>query len=123
MLNSKWFAFFVFIYILGMYLGSTFEKHIGTAWSGTSTVTTLQYLTNISNIIVMNPFIGAISIPAPNSEYFTTLVRVMTLNFEFIQGTGYSMLYQIVLTPFAAVGAISLIVFMYQIIQGILPWS
>jgi hypothetical protein len=122
MVNTKWFAFFVFIYIIGMYMGASFEKHIGSAWSGTGEVTTLEYLTNFSNLVVMNAEVGSLSFPMPNPQYFSALLKVMTFNFEFLQGTGYSMIYQIILTPFAVIGIVSLLGLTYQLVRGILPW-
>jgi hypothetical protein len=124
-------AIIVFVYVVGGFLGSTYELHDTEAtWVGTGTggyeasaspQTTLEYLLNMRNAIQMSSDLGPLSIPMPNDEYFNSAYRVITLQFSFL--ADYDMFSWIFLTPFALLGIIALIVLVYGILTGNLTWS
>src|SRR4030042_1864713 len=110
-MSLKILAIVVFVWVIAMFLGSTYEGHMAeSTWAGTgsggfssdetSPISTMQYLLNVSNAVQRLPILGNIPIPVPNGEYFSTAYRVMTLQFHFITGD-FGMFYWIFLFPFA----------------------
>jgi hypothetical protein len=128
-LKAGWLALFIFVWLIGAFLGSTFDYHHTTAtWAGTGTggytdtpITTLQYLMNISNAVQRFPVLGGIPLPVPNTEYFSTMYKVVTWQWSFLEG--YSMFYWLFCAPFAMMGVLSLILLVYGIITGNLTLS
>lgn len=121
-MRDSWIAFITFVYIMCTFMGSTFEAHTGADWAGVSEQSTLEYLTNMNNVTKQQDVIGPISFLTPNGEYFKTIFRVAFLNFEFLQEPGYNMVYWILFFPLALIGVFGMLNFLYQVIQGFLPW-
>lgn len=143
-LKAGWLALFVFVWLIGAFLGSTFEYHVDTTtgtpeqiaaaggqagkWAGSGTggyaespVTTLEYLMNVTNSFQRLPFFN-ITIPVPtNTEYWAEAYKVITWRWSFMED--YTMIYWIVCAPFAIMGILSLILIAYGIITGNLSWS
>lgn len=102
----------------------TYTMATSLAWEGSSEGgTTLDYLLNYKNAVQQLPVFGGLPIPVPNSEYFATWFRVITLQFYFMQGTGYTMVYWIVLFPFAMLAVLSLIMLFMALIRGNITWG
>ena len=136
-LKAGWLAFFVFVWLVGAYLGSTFEFHDTEAdWAGTGTggydekkapVTTLKYLMDISNAVQRYSVLGNIPLPIPNGEYFQAAFDVLTWKFSFLynpDGTmAYGMFYWLLLAPFTVMGVLSMVLIVFGIITGNLTLS
>jgi hypothetical protein len=143
-LKAGWLAFFLFVWLVGAYLGSTFEYHVdtttGTAqqiaaagaqagkWAGSSTggyaespSTTLEYILDVTNSFQRLPFFN-ITIPIPsNQAYWSAVYHVVTWRWSFMDD--YQMLYWIICAPFVSMGVLSLILIAYGIITGNLTWT
>ncbi len=118
---AKWLVIIATIYIYGMFMGATFEKHnVPATWEGSSTtqVTTISYLMNASNAVQKIPVLGNIPLPLPNGDYFKTLYKVITLQFSFITGAGYTMFYWTFFLPIAMFGLLSMLVLFIGTIRG-----
>lgn len=122
-MSGKWLIFILFVYIVGMFLGATFEQHATAAtWEGSSEgVTTLSYLMNVGNAVQQTSVLGVIPLPIPNGEYFSTLFEVLTWQFAFM--ADYDMVYWILMLPFAIAGIFSLIMLFIGTITGNISWS
>ena len=134
-LRAGFLGFFLFVWIIGAFLGSTFEFHDTPAeWAGTGTggysespVTTLDYLLDVKNIVQKTEIMGAIPMMMPNQEYFETGFKVLMWQFSFLYDTtgemAYGLVYYIVFMPFAVMGVLSLILLIYGTISGNLSFS
>jgi hypothetical protein len=123
MLPVKWLAAICFIYIIGIFLGATFEIHTGTDWAGNSGQTQLSYLLDFKNAVQTTDKFNVVNIPTAASNYFNAVVQVATLNFEFFQGTGYSMVYWILIIPFIVIPGVAAIFYaLYLMLIAILPF-
>jgi hypothetical protein len=121
-LNTKWLAFFAFVWVIGIFLGATYEKHdTSTTWAGNTQNTTLEYLMDYQNVSYQQPVFGNVSMPMVNGDYFRTWFKVLTLRFDFT--TQYEMLYWILFAPLAIAGAFALIYGFVGLLQGFIPFS
>ena len=134
-LKAGFVGFFLFVWLIGAFLGSTFEFHNTEAtWAGTGTggysqspVTTMDYLTDINNVTQQTKIFGSIPVIVPNSEYFTTAFKILLWQFSFLYGTDgtleYGLVYYIFFMPFAVMGILSLVLMVYSLISGNLSFS
>lgn len=128
-LKAGWLALFIFVWLIGAFLGSTFELHDTDAeWAGsgtggytTSPITKMEYLMSISNAITSTEVLGFIPMPIPNSEYFKTVYEVVTWQWSFMDG--YEMFYWIFCAPFVMMGVLSLLLLVYGVLTGNLTVS
>ena len=97
-------------------------------WAGTGTggysqspVTTLSYLADFSNVISRTQMLGIIPLPTPNGEYFDAVGKVITWRWSFVED--YDMLYWILFFPFVAMGVLAVIVIVFNVIAGNLPFT
>ncbi len=121
----------VFVYIVAIFLGSTYEGGTVTgSWAGTGNagyvagqtpVETLNYLMNMSNAIQHTPIIGNIPLPIPNGQYFAAWFNLLTLQFTFMKG--YEMFYYILILPFAIWAVVSLALLTIAAIRGNITWG
>lgn len=142
-LKAGWLALFLFVWLVGAFLGSTFEYHVDTTtgtpeqiaaagaqagkWAGSGTggydispITTLEYISDITNSFQRLSFLNA-TIPFPSSgEYWKAVGRVVTWKWSFMEEA--DMFYWLFLFPFVAMGLFSLIMIGYGIITGNLTW-
>lgn len=88
----------------------------GTAGYAQSPVTTLEYITNISNAVQRIPLLGNIPLPVPNGDYFKSIYRVITWQWSFM--VGYEIIYWIVFAPFVIMGVFCMLLLVYGIITG-----
>lgn len=122
-MDSKWLAFFIFVWLIGMFLGATYEKHdTGLTWAGNVQENTLQYLLNYRNMTYQQTVFGAITLPFPSPEYFATWLRIAIMDFTFLNGD-MEMVRWIVLLPIAIAGIASLIYAFVQLLQGFVPFT
>jgi hypothetical protein len=143
-LKAGWLAMMLFVWMVGAFLGSTFEYHVddttGTAeqiaaagaqagkWAGSSTggydespATTLDYILNVTNSFQRVPFFN-ITIPIPtNSQYWDSIYKVITWRWSFMED--YTMIWWLFCAPFVAMGIFSFIMIAYGIVTGNLSWS
>jgi hypothetical protein len=103
--------------------GLAYTMAVSPGWAGTgsggyseSPVTTLEYLTNLSNAFQRLPLLGNIPLPIPNGEYFKAAYKVVTWQWSFMDG--YEMIYWIFFAPFVVMGVLSMILLVYGIISG-----
>ena len=115
-------AFLILVWVIGVFLGATYEKAEGTDWPGTSEETTLDYLMSFKNVTYQQTIIGSMEIPLPNPEYMKTLGRVMLLDFEFMDGD-WQLAQWVILSPLAIAALFSLIYAFIQLFQGFIPFT
>jgi len=118
-------AFLVLVWIVGVVLGSTYEKHEGPDWTGTEdgeAQTTLSYLMSWKNVTYQQTVVGSIELPLPNPEYISTLGRVMFLQFEFMSGS-WVLAQWVILAPLAIAALFSVIYAFTQLLQGFIPFT
>lgn len=127
-------AFFVMVWVIGAFLGSTFEYHDSTTWSGNGTggytrspMTTLEFLKDIRNVTQQTEILGAIPMIAPNSEYFSAIFDIVLWRFSFLYDTdgefAYGLVYYIFLFPFVLMGIISLVMLFIGVLRGNLTFT
>lgn len=125
-MNNKWVVFAVFVWIIGMFLGSTFEYHTDSDWVGADKETTLEYLLDAKNISYSQSDTGTWNFVGFNTEYFTTLWSVMTFDFTFFNddvNSGTEMIRWIIFVP-VAIGVIYGVLYAFiQLIQGFIPFT
>ncbi len=143
-LKAGWVALMLFVWLIGAFLGSTFEYHVDTTtgsaeqiadagaqagkWAGSGTggytqapTTTLDYILNVTNSFQRLPFFD-ITIPVPTShEYWSSVYKIVTWRWSFMED--YDMIYYIFCAPFVVMGVFSLIMIAYGIITGNLSWG
>lgn len=103
-MNTKWIVFAVFVWVIGMFLGSTFEQRSGSNWAGATEETTLEYLMDAKNISYVADDTGEWNFVGFNRAYFETVWQVMTFDFTFFDddvNSGTEMLRWIIFTPIA----------------------
>jgi len=123
-LRAGWLAMFIFVWLIGAFLGSTYDyHHTDEYWAGTGTggyeqspITTLSYLMNVKNAFQNNEILGVIPMPMPNGEYFNTAYKVATWQWSFLDG--YEMFYWVFCAPFAIMGLMSLVLLAYGFLTG-----
>ena len=109
-------------------VGMAYTMAQSPGWAGTGTagydqspVTTMEYLTQISNAFQRVSILGNIPLPIPNSEYFKALGKVVTWQWSFMDG--YEMFYWIFCAPFVAMGIFSMLMLTYGLLTGNLDWG
>lgn len=105
----------------GVNKGYTMEAVPG--WAGTgsggyaqSPITTMEYLTRVSNAGQRIELLGAVPFIVPNVEYFSTAFKVLTWQWSFMEG--YGMFYWIFCGPFIVMGVLSMILLVYGVLTG-----
>lgn len=103
--------------------GKAYTMRASPGWAGTGTggygqapITTIEYLTNITNAVQRIELLGAVPIPVPNGEYFDAAFKVLTWRWSFM--TDYGMFYWIFCIPFVVMGILSMILLVYGILTG-----
>jgi len=116
------------IYLYSPYTGAggagvAYTMAVSPGWAGSgsggydqSPITTLEYLTNISNAFQRLSILGNIPLPVPNGEYFKSAYKVVTWQWSFLED--YAMFYWIFCAPFVVMGVLSMILLAYGILTG-----
>ena len=120
-MDNKWVIFAVTLWMIGMFLGATFDKvDIGTySPGGTPMTTTFNYLTNMKNIAYSTDATGASSFVGVNTNYFKVLWQMMTFDFGFFYG-GAEIFRWIFLVPISVGILFAVYQLFVQIIQGLI---
>ena len=125
MLKGGVLAFLLLVWVVGIFLGASYEKKTGVDWpgsEGSEGQTTLNYLMSAKNATHQHSLFGSIEMPLPNPEYFKTWLRVMTMQFEFMDG-GWQIVQWLVLLPLAAAAIFVILFAMTQLLQGFIPFT
>jgi len=133
-MSLKWIGFVTFVWIILLFLGSTFEKQTTLAgtWEAGEGETALEYLVNVKNITYADAETGKLAWLTPNPEYFVKLAQVLTWDFSFLKcpaddpitptidesRCGYEMIRWIVFVPFTVAVLFGLIITFVQLLQG-----
>jgi len=114
-------------------VGKAYTMQASPGWTGSGSggyaqapITTMQYLTNISNIVQRKAFLGSLAFPVPNADYFRAAFKVVTWQWSFLfnpDGTmAYGIFYWVFCAPFVIMGVLSMVMIIYQTIFGTLAW-
>jgi hypothetical protein len=119
MIQVKWVSAIVLVYIIGVLLGGTFD----TVWNGTEMQSKLEFLTTFTNTSTATNTFDVVSIPSTSANYFQVLMDVATLHFSFMQGTGYTLVYILIILPFIVIpGVLAILYALYLMLVAILPF-
>ncbi len=133
-MSMKWLALIVFVYVIGLYLGCTFENaNTAAEWGpggglvglSESPLVTLQNAVQMRNLIQEQPLLGgAFSVPLPNTDIFVAVFKILTWQFDFVMYDDLGrMFYQHVLLPFVVASVASLGVMFYGMVFGNITWG
>jgi hypothetical protein len=126
MIQVKWVAAIVLVYIIGFILGATYDMIPYTsAYGQTTQESTLTYLSDFgqTNTASTSGSFSIVSIPTTAPNYFSTLMNAAFLHFSFFQGTGYDVVYYLFILPFIALpGVLAVLYALYLMIVAILPF-
>jgi len=121
-MNPKWIGWLALIWLAGAILGGTYEEMSPTAWNVKVSETKMEYLLNFKNTTYQQSSFGVITFPLPNPEYFSTLLNVATMNFEFLQDEGYQFV-RWGLQTFALMGILAFLWSATELMQGFIPFT
>lgn len=122
-LKAGWLAMFVFVWVIGMFLGVTFDGYSSeAAWGGTGTggyeespQSTLSDLMYAVQAIQRNPIVGTITV-VTNGRMWTAAFKIVTWQFSFAQDI--PLFYWVFLFPFVVMGFLSILLLVYGIVTG-----
>jgi hypothetical protein len=125
-MEQKWVIFAVALWLVGIFLGATYDKvDIGTyapITVGSTTVTaggTLNYLSNFKNISYKSTTTGKWAFVGINPDYFTVLWGVMTWDFNFFNG-GAEIFRYILLLPISVGVMFGIFQLFVALMQGLI---
>ena len=121
-MNNKWIIFAVFVWIIGMLLGSTFEYRTGDEWVGNAQETTLEYLIDAKNITYTQDETGEWHFVGFNQNYFDTVWQVMTFDFTFFNddiNSGTEIIRWIVFIPISVGVALAFLLALLTIMNAV----
>ena len=126
MIQVKWIAAIVLVYVIGFFLGTTYDMiNYTDAYGNATQESTLTYLSTFgqTNTNSSSGTYSLVSIPSATPNYFSTLMNAAFLHFSFFQGAGYSTVYYILILPFIALpGVIAIAYALYLMVIAILPF-
>ena len=126
MIQVKWVAAIVFIYVIGFILGTTFYQIPYTnSFGQSSQQSELSYLTSFgqTNTNSTSGSYSLMSVPTTAPNYFDTLMNAAFLHFPFFEGAGYDLVYYIFILPFVAIpGVLAILYALYLLVVAILPF-
>ncbi len=126
-LTAKWIALYVFVWIIGTWLGSTYDGYYtaGT-WAGSGTggysqspKTTIEGLMQGSSSTERLPSVGNVSVVTSVTNWFSNAFKVLTWQWSFMKD--FPMV-QFLLTSFGAMGFLSMMMIVWNIIRGNVSW-
>lgn len=122
-MSTGWIAFFVFVWIVGTFLGLTFEAAnfaTSTLTVGGQVITVKQAMDTIAgfNIMTWADVFGVIKLPAPNFIYFELLLKMMTWDFSFMTGN-WEYVRWFIFIPISAAGAFGFFILFISAIFGL----
>lgn len=124
MISPKWFVFMLFVWITLTFLGATLEQHNTSAtWEGNTQTNTLSYLMDMKNVFYENNNVGGLTFVLFNPNYFKTLLKCATWDFDFMQTDIGNMVRWILFIPFS-IAFIAMLLFEFvTLIQGFIPFT
>lgn len=133
-MSMKWMALFFFVYIIAMFLGSTYEYADTTAtWApggGTlgrekAPLAVIQDAVQGKALFQEQSLLGGtLPLPLPNADVIEAIYEVLTLRFDFLEGDALGeIFYTVVLLPLVAAGIISLVFMFFGMIFGNITWG
>lgn len=118
-MSYKLLAFLAGVWLIGTWLGASYEGSWAQASGASSPI---SYLLNFSNAVQVTQVFGLFPLPYPNPQYFTTVFEVITWRWSFLQGGDTAMIYQLILI-FPLMGVASLVVLVISVIRGNVSWG
>lgn len=126
-MDNKWIIFLLMVWIIGCFLGATFDyQNTSDTWAGSTKETTLEYLLDAKNIAYSQEEGGTWSFVGINTEYFQTLWGVMTWDFPFFDDTlnpGTEMIRWIIFLPIVIGIGFGILILFIQLLQGFIPFT
>lgn len=121
-MEHKWIIFAVMLWIVAILLCASFDKADITTYStnGSTVTSTLQYLTNFKNISYTSDTAGNWTFVGVNTNYFSTIWKVLTFDFNFMQGSGYDIVRWVVFYPITIGMMFAFAQLFLQAVQGLL---
>ena len=124
MIQVKWVAAILFIFIIGFILSGTYDQ----VWVETPTgqqvsESQLDYITSFSSQGYTNSAVGTVtSVPTWTGNWFTAFWQCATVHPSFMQGAGYDIVYYIIILPFVAIPGILAIAYaLYMALTSLIP--
>ena len=122
-LKAGWLALFIFVWIIGAILGSTFDGYSAeSTWVGTgeggyteAPRSTLEVIATAFDAVQRNPVVGGISM-ITNPEVWKAGYKIVTWQWTFVQDM--PMFYWVFLFPFVAMGVLSVLLLAYGVLTG-----
>lgn len=123
-LRAGWLALMLFVWIIGTILGSTYDgNNTSATWMGTGTggyVTQprsdLEIIGTGFNAVIKNPIVGSVGM-LTNSQFWGAVYRTITWQWTFVLNET-PMFYWIFCFPFVAMGLLSCLIIVYQVLLG-----
>jgi hypothetical protein len=126
MIQVKWVAAILLIYIIGFILGTTYETvTFQNQYGGYTQESELSYLTSFgqTNTSSTSGTYNIINIPTTAPNFFNVLMNAAFLRFTFFQGQGYDMVYYIIILPFVALpGVLAILYALYLLVIALFPF-
>ena len=125
-MSNKWIVFLLFLYVIGMTLGATFENTPETVWTPgggvtTETTNTLEYILDARHIAYQTSSTGDLHFVGINNEYFSAWWKLMTFDFKFFEHYDLEIVRWIIFVPLAGALVFGMLTFFISVIQGFIP--
>ena len=99
-LKAGWLALFIFVWVIGVFLGSTFEQEDTSAtWAGsgnssyeTASINNLQTVMSSFQAVQRNPIAGTLSMVV-NGDFWSAVFKMITWQWSFLMNEDGSMAY------------------------------
>lgn len=128
-LRPGWIFLVVFVYVIGIILGSTYNNdNTDATWTGTgagsyttTSQTSLGQLAQMQKATQQNPIVSTITL-VTNPAFWTNVYRLSTWQFSFMYDTSGNFVggffYWIVCFPFVAMFMLCMLIMLISILRG-----
>lgn len=124
----KGLPFFIIVWIIGIFLGSTYDGYnTPTTWAGSGSggysenpQDTMGNLQNANQVAQKVPTIGDLSFIGVAIKWFASIFNVLTWRFTFVRPYPF---FQWLLTAFGVMGLASFIWLLYNLVRGVISWG
>ena len=128
-MSARLLAFFLFVWIIGIFLGSTYDGYSTTeTWAGTgaggyetSPSTALGEIGSAIRASQKLPIIGTIAYVVTHSQFWYAVYQILTWQWTFMANLG--MVYWLIFFPFVAMGLFSASLLTYGLLTGNVTWD
>ncbi len=120
-LTAKWVALFIFVWVIGTWLGWTYDG--AASWGGGTTENASTTMTNIMSANVASQrlaSVGIVSFLVSAGQFLFSLYMILTWQFSFVKP--YPMV-QWIFFAFGAMGLVSLFMMLYGMVRGNISWG